>query len=184
MKKVWNQIRPNKTEKPWASLVWHKSGLARHQTTSWLLVLNRNPTLDRVVIWDPETEETCLLCGSGMESRDHLFFVCSYSVVVWRGLTRKLSISDAPIEWEQIMQWLMGSQVTTPKRLALLQAWQGATYELWRERNRRFHDGITIPPLKVLSFVLRTVVDKCRAMSLLGSDRGTMILQQWSQSIP
>lgn len=35
---------------------------------------------------------------------------------------------------------------------------------------------------KVFSLVLRSVMDKCQAMSLLGSSRGDLILQQWSHS--
>lgn len=153
MKKVWNLIRPSKPVKSWVPLVWHKAGLARHQTTAWLFVLNRNATLDRVAKWDGETEVTCLQCGRSTESRDHLFFVCCYSAAVWRGLTQKLGITNAPLEWDQIIQWLLVSQLQIPKKLALLQAWQGAMYELWRERNRRMHDGTTIPSSKVFFFL-------------------------------
>ncbi|CAA7029742.1 unnamed protein product [Microthlaspi erraticum] len=77
---VWNQIRSSKPEVSWASLLWHKTGLARHQTTTWLFLLNRNPTLDRLSAWGYDMEGTCLLCGVDLETRDHLFFECSFSI--------------------------------------------------------------------------------------------------------
>ncbi|CAA7052246.1 unnamed protein product [Microthlaspi erraticum] len=74
LKEVWNEIRSTNPEVFWAPLLWHKAGLARHQTTSWLFLLNRNPTMDRMTSWGYETEGICLLCGLDSESRDHLFF--------------------------------------------------------------------------------------------------------------
>ncbi|CAA7026629.1 unnamed protein product [Microthlaspi erraticum] len=100
---VWNVIRPTKPEVSWASLLWHKAGLVRHQASSF----------------------------------------------------------------------------DNAKRLALLQGWQGAVYELWKERNRRMHDGVTFSPGKVFHLILSSLMDKCRALTLLGSSHGDSILQLW-----
>ncbi|CAA7020346.1 unnamed protein product [Microthlaspi erraticum] len=66
LKAVWNEIRPTKPEVFWASLLWHKAGLARHQTITWLFLLNRSPTLDRMATWGYDTEGVCLLCGGAL----------------------------------------------------------------------------------------------------------------------
>ncbi|CAA7058008.1 unnamed protein product [Microthlaspi erraticum] len=38
--KVWDEIRLSKSEVAWAPILWHKAGLFRHQTTTWLFLLN------------------------------------------------------------------------------------------------------------------------------------------------
>ncbi|CAL9227943.1 unnamed protein product [Arabidopsis halleri] len=67
--------------------------------------------------------------------------------------------------------------------MALLQGWQGAIYELWRERNRHYHDGLSLPPVRVANHVIVSVENKCSAMHQLGSKRGLSILQCWFGSV-
>ncbi|KAG5409789.1 hypothetical protein IGI04_006108, partial [Brassica rapa subsp. trilocularis] len=66
------------TSKHWAPLIW-KETTPRHATTTWLFILNRNPTFDRLALWDAEMETICLQCGEWEESHDYLFFECSFS---------------------------------------------------------------------------------------------------------
>ncbi|CAA7034489.1 unnamed protein product [Microthlaspi erraticum] len=106
--------------------------LAHHQTTTWLFILNRSPTLDRLSAWGYATEGTCLLCGSELETRDHLFFECSYSASIWRRLTLHLNILNVPVHWSMLLSWLNVTPLEASKRLALLQGWQGAVYEIWK----------------------------------------------------
>ncbi|CAN7048253.1 unnamed protein product, partial [Brassica oleracea var. botrytis] len=42
------------------------AAIPRHATTSWLFILNRNPTLDRLSSWGIDIERTCLLCGTSL----------------------------------------------------------------------------------------------------------------------
>ncbi|CAH2060106.1 unnamed protein product [Thlaspi arvense] len=128
--------------------------IPRHQTATWLFILNRNPTLDHSLKWDYDTEGICLLCGSDYETWDHLFFECSYSAEVWRKLTLKLNIRDPPFQWQQILLWLPSAASDESSKLALLQGWKSTIFELWREKNRRFHAGITFNQEKVLKFIL------------------------------
>ncbi|CAA7058554.1 unnamed protein product [Microthlaspi erraticum] len=176
LKAVWNEIRPKKPEVNWAPLLWHKAGLPRHQTITWLFLLNRSPTLDRMSAWGYDSDGTCLLCGIELETRDHLFFECSFSASVWRRLMFCLNLHNVPGHWAQLLDWLTSASLDTTKKLALLQDWQGAVYELWKERNR-LHDGVTFPYGKIFSLILSSVRDKCRAMSMFGSSHGDSMLQ-------
>ncbi|XP_020881839.1 uncharacterized protein LOC9313537 [Arabidopsis lyrata subsp. lyrata] len=128
-KAVWNAVRISKPVNYWAPLVWHKAAIPRHVITSWLFILNRNPTLDRLSSWGYDVELDCLLCGLAHESRNHLFFNCVFSVEVWRLITQRLHISSSPLLWDQILLWLPTTLVSRNKILALLQGWQGAIYE-------------------------------------------------------
>ncbi|KAL0796690.1 hypothetical protein Bca101_068067 [Brassica carinata] len=178
-KGVWNIIRPRKPVNSWSSLVWHKTTIPRHATTTWLFVLNRNPTLDRLHNWNPDTLTTCLLCGVSDESRDHLFFECQYSCEVWRKVTSKLNLNAPPSNWSSILLWLPQAGADPHVRLALLMGWQSAIYYLWYERNARMHLGITRPSLYVASRCIDTVIDRCHALCSLGSPRGPPLLRIW-----
>lgn len=138
--------------------------------------------MDRLTSCGYETDGICLICGLDLETRDHLFFECSFSASVWRNLMTQLHIPNAHLNWDDLLNWIHITSLDECTRLALLQGWQGAIYELWKERNRRLHDGVTLSHGKVFRLILRSVMDKCRAMSLLGSSRGDLLLQRWSHS--
>lgn len=46
---------------------------------SWIAILNRFATKDRLRRLGLSIDECCILCGVENESRDHLFFSCSFS---------------------------------------------------------------------------------------------------------
>lgn len=48
-KDVRMAIRPTRPSVPWSSLVWHKVAIPKDATNTWLFILNRNPTLDRLL---------------------------------------------------------------------------------------------------------------------------------------
>lgn len=124
-------------------------------------------------------ELDCLLCGLAHESRNHLFFGCVFSAEVWRLITQKLGFSSPPILWDHILFWLSTIPVSKYKKLALLQGWQGAIYELWRERNRRFHDGLSLSPVLVAKHIISTLENKGHALNQLGFKHEISILQCW-----
>ncbi|CAH8263184.1 unnamed protein product [Arabidopsis lyrata] len=179
-KAVWNAVRISRPVKSWAPLVWHKAVIPRHAITSWLFILNRNPTLDRLSTWGFDIELDCLLCGLAHESRNHLFFECIFSAEVWRLVTQRLRISSPPLLWDHILLWLPTASASKHQNLALLQGWQATIFELWRERNRRFHDGLSLSPVTIATRIFSTMNNKCNAMLQLGLKRGVSLLQCWS----
>ncbi|KAF3582478.1 hypothetical protein DY000_02033675 [Brassica cretica] len=64
---------------PWYRSVWNKSGIPRHNFLAWLFVLNRCPTKDRILGWGLQADPSCVLRNSAAESRNHLFFDCSFA---------------------------------------------------------------------------------------------------------
>ncbi|VYS52247.1 unnamed protein product [Arabidopsis thaliana] len=177
---VWNAIRISNQDQSWAPLVWHKAVIPRHVITSWLFILNRNPTLDRLSTWGFDIELDCLLCGFAHESRNHLFFECVFSAEVWRLITQRLQTSPPPLLWDQILLWLPKASTSKHRNLALLQGWQGAIYALWKERNRRFHDGLSLSSGTIAMDVMSTMINKCKVMIQLDLKRGISLLQCWT----
>ena len=178
-KQVFNVIRRSFPEKHWAPLVWHKASVPRHSTTTWLFILNRNPTFDRLVSWNVDLEPICLLCGEGDESRNHLFFECSFSGVVWRSMLRRFHLPSVPLVWADILLWLPNAHSDSMVKLAILQVWQAAIYELWKERNRRLHDGLTLPPVRIMGYISAALRDKCSALLSLSHPLGPRLAQFW-----
>lgn len=76
---TWCLIRETKSEQNWASGIWFSNATPKFAFISWLVMLNRMSTLDRVAQWSQGVDTTCLLCKNDVETRDHLFFACSYS---------------------------------------------------------------------------------------------------------
>ncbi|KAG7532469.1 Zinc finger PMZ-type [Arabidopsis thaliana x Arabidopsis arenosa] len=181
-KDVWNSIRDSRDLCSWAPLVWHKAVIPKHATTTWIFILNRNPTLDRMASWGYDIERDCLLCGLAQETRNHLFFECSFSAQVWSLITQKLGILSPPTIWDQVLLWLPNALPTKYSKLAVLHGWQGVIYELWRERNRRYHDGLTLLPSTVANLVISTIENKCTALHQLGSKSALPILQCWMRT--
>ena len=48
---VWSAIRPRKEKVTWFKLVWHSLNVPKHVFISWLAILNRLPTKDRMKAW-------------------------------------------------------------------------------------------------------------------------------------
>ncbi|CAH8268181.1 unnamed protein product [Arabidopsis lyrata] len=177
---IWNNMRLVKPLVSWFPLVWHKAAIPKHSTTAWLFTLDRNPTLLRLASWGLDVESTCLLCGLGDESRNHLFFDCIFSQEIWNGVTLRLHLFNAPSSWQQVLSWLPNASSSRHISLALLQGWQACIYEIWKERNRRFHDGVTQPPHRLLVRILAVVKNKSTALHNSGSHLGASLLRIWS----
>ncbi|XP_024007936.1 uncharacterized protein LOC112083946 [Eutrema salsugineum] len=179
-KEVWDMIRNRKAQVAWFPLVWHKVAIPKHAFSAWLFTLNRNPTLDRLSAWGLDVENTCLLCGSSTESRNHLFFECTYSYEVWREVLAHLHLSFIPGSWNEVVLWLPTATTTKVQFLALVQGWQASMFEIWAERNRRFHDGFSLRPSQVLLKILAVLRNKSRALLQIGSKYGDGLVALWT----
>ena len=178
--RIWNYTRQRKQPCSWASLVWHPATVPKHAINSWLFMRNRNPTMDRLLAWGLDVEGICLLCGTQQESRNHLFFECTFSAEVWRAALLRLRVYNAPTSWESVIDWLSAFSGDRQHKLVVLQIWQGCLYEIWKERNSRFHLGTTVPTSKICGGVIRIARSKAVALKNSGRKLGTDLVSFWS----
>ena len=176
---LWNFIRPRQQLLVGASIAWHTAIIPKHSTNAWLFLLNRNPTLMRVKAWNTDIETTCLLCGVSDENRDHLFFECNYSWTCWSICVHKLGFVSVPRNWDLVINWLISLPKRDPATVAAYQVWAAVLFEVWRERNRRSHDGTTLPEVVLIRSIMRTIKDKGTALLNTGLPLGAD-LQFWS----
>ena len=52
--------------------------VSKHAFISWMAILNRLPTKERIKSWGLEVEETCILCRNAAKTREHFLFGCDF----------------------------------------------------------------------------------------------------------
>ncbi|KAG2332742.1 hypothetical protein Bca52824_003922 [Brassica carinata] len=92
----------------------------------------------------------------------------------------RLGLSSPPTAWEFIIQWIQGLPPPLVLKTAVIQAWQGAIYLIWQEKNRRFHDGLTVPPTRILNSLIALLRIKALALTASGRALGDKLLPFWS----
>ncbi|KAL0731162.1 hypothetical protein Bca4012_027256 [Brassica carinata] len=138
-RKVSNLIRDSKPVVPWKNTVWLKKGIPKFKTLTWLFVLDRCPTRNRLISWGLQTDDTCLLCNQEPESRHHLYFCCDYSFAIWGTIARNLNFVLQSNSWNATLESLSNLLGDSHLRYITILAWQASIFELWKERNNRLH---------------------------------------------
>ena len=153
--------------------------LKKFKTLTWMFVLDRCPTRNRLLAWGLQTDPLCLLCNLHPESRNHIFFCCSFSAGIWRNLASKLRFSITSDEWDDTLQALIRYTGDNRLRYLTLLAWQALIHELWRERNNRLHRSCYKSQEAILSTISSLI--KNRLSSLRESDpvESSACMQLW-----
>ena len=153
-----HSLSGNLAEVRWWKEVWFKTHIPKHAFCMWLACHRRLPTQDRIFASKHEPPDSrCALCHVCMDSHDHLFFQCTYSIQVWNGVKSETSMHAYPDTWSNIMAFLAA---VGPKRSKLQRLTLAASiYLIWQERNWRLFRDSARPPL-VLIKAIRDVVLK------------------------
>ena len=136
--KVYHHLCGDQAVVQWAGAVWSSKSIPRHSFHSWLVVLDRNPTRDRLLSWGLQVSHLCLLCNVTSETRNHLYMDCPYSYDLWSRLATKCQLQPLRNGSDLLNQMIALPSPKQNKLLSLL-AWKATMYWLWRERNQRLH---------------------------------------------
>lgn len=163
--KTLKALNPDPPSVAWHFLVWFKGRIPKHAFITWTVMWQRLPTRDKLAGWGLNVPTNCLLCGTGTETSDHLFFSCNYSTEVWTSFFSQSSLSP-PSVFPDVVDWVR--TVTSSKKVkAIIKLiFQACIYFLWRERNSRLHSAM----LKPSHVIQREIQLQIRAR-LLGLDR-------------
>lgn len=158
-------------------VVWFKEHVPRFSFITWLAMLKRLPTRDRLRRWGMNTPTSCVLCSNGEESHEHLFFECSFSGGIWDYLAAKFlpnppSLLSAASSWILHHNLPQNSKIITIIKLIL----QSAVYHIWKERNSRIFTAVesTIAALRLV--IDRTI--RNRLLSFPGPNLHSLSLLQ------
>ncbi|XP_018467151.2 uncharacterized protein LOC108838769 [Raphanus sativus] len=139
--KIYHYLRGITKTKEWAPAVWSSRSIPRHSFHAWLVVLDRNPTQDRLIRWGLPVSHLCLLSNTAAETRSHLYMDCPFSYVLWSLVAAKCQL-QALQSWTDLLNQMTTLSAPRSKKLLCLLAWKSVMYWLWRERNERLHAQI------------------------------------------
>ena len=117
---------------------------------------NKLLTCDTLVSIGVITQNQSVLCESGMENRDHLFFNCPFSSYIWALCKLKLGMPGAAKhtlleEASDIQNVFKGRSRQSALARTVFRA---VVWHLWRERNSRvFHQQVTHKVVCLESFM-------------------------------
>lgn len=107
-KSTWEQVRDHSPTVSWYKAVWFKESVPRSAFITWLVVQKRLPTRDRLRNWGLNVPASCVLCSSGTETHDHLFFGCAYTMDIWRDLASRIW-QNPPLDISAVVTWILQS---------------------------------------------------------------------------
>ncbi|GLT35247.1 hypothetical protein SLA2020_097150 [Shorea laevis] len=132
---------------------------------SWLAILDRLSTRARQKSWSPHIDATCVLCEAENETRDHLFFSCSYSRTVWDVISSMFEIPST-FSWQSALSWLCHKAKRKSLYSSLIRlAWCVAIYHIWIERNTRIHKRTFKSEFAIVSKIQIDVCGKVRSFA-------------------
>ncbi|XP_013632770.1 PREDICTED: uncharacterized protein LOC106338301 [Brassica oleracea var. oleracea] len=125
-KETWLLVRETHAQNYWAKGVWFSKATPKFAFMIWLAMLDRLSTMDRVARWSQGVDVTCVLCRRDAESRDHLFFYCSYTSQIWEHLMSGVLRNSYTTVWSEIIALLMRSDWDKKRLFYIRYAFQAA----------------------------------------------------------
>ncbi|XP_039045644.1 uncharacterized protein LOC120185516 [Hibiscus syriacus] len=109
-----------------------------------MAILDRLPTKDRLVRFGLIMDNGCVVCGTGLETRDHLFAYYSFAKEVWSVVPSSCGIRIGSYSWDVRLNWLIENLKGKSLRVRILKlSWTGFLYYIWEERNYRNFRGLS-----------------------------------------
>ena len=128
---------------------------------------------------------TCYNCQMEMETRDHIFFGCSYAKDIWKqvlqlcGLSREVKIWSEELAWA--IQRIKGKVLIS---MVLKMAWKAFIYFVWCEMNKRMHNGLSETTQQLLNKIKNVVCIKLDGLTKIARDDiNRLICSNWGLSV-
>jgi hypothetical protein len=118
------------------------TSILRHSFLLWLVFQDALVTKQRMSGLGYTGQILCLFCYGAQESRDHLFFRCSFSRRIWTEIMVDCSFLNVPLDWENIEDWCLKALKGKSLKASLGRLCLRATvYHLWKQRNNLLHNN-------------------------------------------
>ncbi|XP_056862254.1 uncharacterized protein LOC108845088 [Raphanus sativus] len=106
-----------------------------------------------------------------VETRNHLFFDCTYSAQLWESLTLGILRSDFSKDWATIIALLTDNSRGRKSTFCVRYSFQAAVYAIWRERNRVKHGEKLTAIVILLKLVDKMIRNKLSLVRMEKSGR-------------
>lgn len=167
-KDTWNHLNNHGAPVNWHKAIWFSGSIPKHAFNAWVTTRNRLHTRDRLLNWGMVVPSSCLLCNTADETRQHLFFDCSYSNQVWSFFTSRAHLI-APVLYDDLVVWLINPSPNKNLVLIMKLLFQASLYVIWKERNTRYHASTSRPASALILDIQNTI--RCRLDPLSRAQR-------------
>ncbi|XP_021979682.1 uncharacterized protein LOC110875790 [Helianthus annuus] len=182
---VWNVLRFRASLVPWVNGVWFAQCIPRHSFHLWLVIKNKLKTQDRLAVWEVGSATNmnlmcCPLCRNDRDSRDHLFFQCSFSATVWQNIKPMGSLDQVDDTWQSIMDWmLLHASSKKVEHIVSKLVIAATTYFIWLERNKCLFSNDRAKVESVVGKIKKTVRLRLMGFDFKGDAKVDRMLRNW-----
>ena len=176
---TWNMIRARSPHVSWSKGLWFREATPKFSFLTWLAAHNRLATGDRILQWNPQAISTCWLCNAATETRDHLFFDCSFAKEVWLGTIRGLAGGGVPTQWLILLQRLVTGLQDSTKTFLFRYSFQATAHALWHERNKRRVGESHQPPGRLINHLDKLIRNKISSLRQQAGSRHEKAMEIW-----
>jgi len=179
---TWHHTRSTSARVPWHKVIWFSHATPKYSFCSWLAAHGRLPTGDRMINWANGIATDCIFCQGTLETRDHLFFTCSFTSVIWVDLARGIFKTQYTSHWQSIIEAITNSQHHRVEWFLRRYVFQATIYIVWRERNGRRHGEPPNTASQLVGWIDKQIRNQLSSICLKGDKRYDGSLQVWFQS--
>ena len=143
-KATWERIRNRSALVSWSKVIWFKQKIPRWSFAAWMAILGCIPTRDRFLVWGLNVPNSCVLCASGIETHQHLFFQCNFTVNIWTRFCGRM-IASPPANFMAsvpLSQLLMDSDLSDTA--VVFNSFSGDCVHLLERRKLTYLQGASI----------------------------------------
>lgn len=178
-RETWELLREEHTHCSWGRGIWFAQATPKFAFLTWLAMLNRLATMDRIEKWSQGVDVTCVLCKSAGEFRNHLFFECSYTSQLWEHLVKGILGRDFTTDWSEVVVLLSRVDNDKKRSFCTRYAFQAIVHTVWMERNKIRHGEKPLPLEVMKKRIDKGVSNKLSIMRLKGGKGMENALQYW-----
>jgi hypothetical protein len=178
--KAWKDLRQCGDKVEWYEIVWFSNCTPKHSFILWIAMLGRLSTQERLKKWYPNKEMKCSLCGKCLDSLNHLFFECSYSIKVWKAVKDKASMDSIHDKWDEIVIRMTSVKHNRSIKSVLSRIILAAcVYFIWNERNKRLFTDENINSKELTLNVINHVRIKLSSQTVKKSIQVAEVCKKW-----
>ncbi|XP_070010921.1 uncharacterized protein [Nicotiana sylvestris] len=105
IKQIYLQLSPMLHKTTWRSLMCNIAARPKTIIIMWLQCHGRLLTVDIHKKWRLSVNDSCVLCQTNLETRNHLFAECDYAKRLWCRLSQWAKVQNiSSSTWEQQLQ--------------------------------------------------------------------------------
>lgn len=145
--KMYQHLRGNFEKVSWRKLICNNPSPPKCIFITWFALRQRLMTCENLQKIGINYDQTCILCNTEIETLEHLFFACPFSLTCWQDVLSWMGYIRIPSGWMHEVQFCIqhvGGNFAQHKQLRM--CFSIAVYLLWKERNaRRFQNKFQQP---------------------------------------